>query len=243
MTMMTTNTIKQDEDQKEWLTEVLQEKTIFFEQTYDESWFEDLKACIDETPPQYETPFDEYTVVDYPYNQNETEFGKIYKKKLKRQNTRIKLKLRACFFIPNMKQRKDFDQNEIVILLTHMINHYNPVQFGKCELMSDEEKRMFAKYFKESISPMLKEFTKLRLYPYPDEYAFSGRKQKDKNETIKAFVYENLTVLKEYFNSNNFHKYLQQINIHATKYISCMTKKKKTCIIDLLRSKFDVDYM
>ena len=45
------------------------------------------------------------------------------KRKDKRQNTRIKLKVRACLYIPNMKQRKHFEQNEIVILLTHMINH------------------------------------------------------------------------------------------------------------------------
>ena len=41
-------------------------------------------------------------------------------------------------FVHSQQQRKDFEQSEIVILLTHMINHYNPVQFNKFELMNNE---------------------------------------------------------------------------------------------------------
>ena len=69
-----------------------------------------------------------------------------------------------------------------------MINHYNPVQFNKCELMNNEEKQMFSKCFKECVILPLKDFIKYRLYPYPEEEGlFHFNKLKDKNENIKRF--------------------------------------------------------
>ena len=106
--------------------------------------------------------------------------------------------MRACLCIPNIKQRKHFEQNEIVILLTHMVNHYNPVQFNKCELMNNEEKQMFSKRYKECVFLALKDFIKSRLYPYPEI--------KDKSEHIKRFVSKNKALLKGYFNTFLFRK-------------------------------------
>ena len=113
-----------------------------FEEVYDEQWFEDLF---------------------YQQDNIKEEEDDEKKRKDKRQNTCIKLKVRACLYIPNMKQRKHFEQNEIVILLTHMINHYNPVHFNKCELMNNKEKQVFSKCFKECVILPLKSFIKCQL--------------------------------------------------------------------------------
>ena len=194
-----------------------------FEEVYDEQWFEDLF---------------------YQQDKIKEEEKDEKKRKAKRQNTRIKLKVRACLYIPNMKQRKHFEQNEIVILLTHIINHYNPVQFIKYELLNNEEKQMFSKCFKECVILPLKDFIKCRLYPYPkEEGLFHSNKLKVKNEQIKRFESENLTLLKDYFNSFLFHKYLQQMNFHATKCMSRMSKKRMTCVVKLLRAKFKNEYL
>ena len=94
--------------------------------------------------------------------------------------------------------------------------------------MTNEEKQMFSKSFKECLILPLRDFIKCRLYPYPEEEGlFHSNKLKDKNEHIKRVVSENITLLKNYFNSFLFHNYLQQINLLATKYMFCMSKKKE----------------
>ena len=94
--------------------------------------------------------------------------------------------------------------------------------------MNNEEKQMLSKSFKECVILPLKDFVKSRLYPYPEEKGlFHSNNLKDKKEHIKRFVSENVTLLKDYFNSFLFHKYLQQIILHATKYRSCMSKKER----------------
>ena len=91
-------------------------------------------------------------------------------------------------------------------------------------------KAKICKCFKECVILPLKDFIKCRLYTYPEEEEglFHSNKLKDKNEHIKRFVSENITLLEDYFNSFLFHKFLQQINLHDTKNMSCK-KKKDVC--------------
>jgi hypothetical protein len=169
------------------------------------------------------------------------------KRQLEKKLRRKKLDMRSKMFVPNIKRRKNIDEDEIYLWMQAFTKGLNAPQMLRCDLLSLEERKSIKEGYKMHVDAVVKDFVMMLLYPYVTTDC-NGKKRrqkytlKEQNAMILDYINANLEQLNTYFNSENFRTFLNIINIYYSKICSMNDKLPTDHVIYLARENYYKEY-